>query len=66
MPWVIEHHDGVARFYSFEIAREMAATSGWTDNPEKAFQFARRKDALNFLQGFLRHAADHADAKEIP
>jgi hypothetical protein len=45
--------ENVSRWFSIKVAEETAAAHGWTDEPGKALQFARRQDAEDFARRYL-------------
>lgn len=57
--YVVRRIDGATHMYfSCGVGRDYASPSGgWQDERGKALQFARHKDAEDFLSTFLRHEA---------
>lgn len=50
-----QNHDGRPIYFAPGIARQHAASSGWSENPELGVAFARERDATAFRDHFLPH-----------
>jgi hypothetical protein len=57
---------GIPSYFSMTVGRDLGSPlGGWVNEPEKALQFARTKDAQAFLDKMLSFAAPFSEVAEV-
>lgn len=60
---IMQAADGLPAYYSPTEGRRAGATHGWTSDKDKALHFLRARDAQDFLDVFLPHAASFSEVQ---
>lgn len=57
--------DGLPAFYSIDVGRALGSPHAWTQERDRALQFARAQDAQAFVDVFLPNLAPFASIVSI-